>query len=686
MAMDEGSVSEFVSKIGEVFSQDGRLQKKIPGFLSREGQVAFAQTIADALENRGTAVLEAGTGTGKTFGYLVPVLLSGRRAIVSTAGKTLQEQLFKKDIPALEKALGIHVRAKLLKGRANYICLKRLKNARVTGLPTAAAFNDLRLIEAFASSTTTGDRSEVHGVAEDSVIWPFVTSTRENCNAQKCPYAEDCFLSRARQEAKEAEVVVVNHHLFLSAMAIKGEVNAEILPESDVVIFDEAHKLPEIGASFFSTGFSIRTTLDVLKEIRSITLSRHRTELGKEASWEKLYDASRDGLHDFRLELEATGVCEGEAFNIAKLSGIEKTAEPLNLACIALENLVHCVELVDADDEDLKAQRETLTEYIDLMNLWVGALKNPKTPARDSKGHPYVRWIENTGHDIRLTQTPLSFSEDFACMMDQLPNTAWIFTSATLATGEGDFTHFIDELGLSKAKSQAWESPFNFPEQALLYIPQGMPRPTGADKDEFIAKLIDASWPVIDLLEGKTLFLCTSREAMRLAADFLRERIQVNARDYDVYVQGEDARNTLLAKFRESAHAILIATMGFWEGIDIKGEALSLVIIDKIPFAPKDDPVLEARCEWIREEGGEPFRAHQIPMAAIALKQGVGRLIRSEKDRGILIVGDTRIIPRKLSPDGSNYGNLLLSSLPKFTQTRSLERVFDFWLHPESWR
>ena len=319
------------------------------------------------------------------------------------------------------------------------------------------------------------------------------------------------------------------------------------------------------------------------------------------------------------------------------------------------------------------------------MNHWVGALKNPKAPAKDSKGHPYVRWIENTGHDMRLTQTPLSFAEDFARMMDEFPNTAWIFTSATLATGNGDFTHFVDELGLTKAKAQAWESPFNFPEQALLYIPEGLPRPTGLDKEGFIRELTEASWPIIDLLEGKTLLLCTSREAMLYAADFLREKILANSRDYDVFVQGEDARNTLLTKFRESSHAILIATMGFWEGIDIKGEALSLVIIDKIPFAPKDDPVLEARCQWIRDEGGEPFRTHQIPMAAIALKQGVGRLIRSEKDRGILIVGDTRIIPKALSFDGSNYGKLLLDSLPKFTKTRSLERVIDFWLHPETW-
>ncbi len=683
--MSGGNQSEFVLKVGEVFSQGGRLQEKISGFLSRSGQIAFAQTIAEALENRGTVVLEAGTGTGKTFGYLVPVLLSGRKAIVSTAGKTLQEQLFKKDIPALEKALGIHVRAKLLKGRANYICLKRLKNARVTGLPTAAAFNDLRLIEAFALSTTTGDRSEVRGVAEDSVVWPFVTSTRENCNAQKCPYAEECFLNRARQEAKEAEVVVVNHHLFLSAMALKDEVNAEILPESDVVIFDEAHKLSEIGASFFSTAFSIHATLDVVKEIRTITMSRHRTELGKEESWEKLYDAARNGLQDFRLSLEEIGVCEGDALNIAKIPGIEKASETLNEACLALENLANRVELVDSEDDDLKANRETLTEHIDLMNHWVGALKNPKAPAKDSKGHPYVRWIENTGHDMRLTQTPLSFAEDFARMMDEFPNTAWIFTSATLATGNGDFTHFVDELGLTKAKAQAWESPFNFPEQALLYIPEGLPRPTGLDKEGFIRELTEASWPIIDLLEGKTLLLCTSREAMLYAADFLREKILANSRDYDVFVQGEDARNTLLSKFRESSHAILIATMGFWEGIDIKGEALSLVIIDKIPFAPKDDPVLEARCQWIRDEGGEPFRTHQIPMAAIALKQGVGRLIRSEKDRGVLIVGDTRIIPKALSFDGSNYGGLLLDSLPKFTKTRSLERVIDFWLHPETW-
>ena len=680
----EEEQSQFVRKIGKAFSPEGRLASKSPGFVSRPGQIAFAQSVAAALEKRDIAVLEAGTGTGKTYGYLVPVLMSGKKAIVSTAGKTLQEQLFKKDIPALEAALGIHVTAKLLKGRANYICLKRMKEARVTGLPSPAAFADLKRIEAFAVETSTGDRAEVKGVAEDSVIWPFVTSTRENCNAQKCPFAERCFVNRARQEAKDAEVVVVNHHLFLSAMAVRDQSATEMLPESDIVIFDEAHKLAEIGSSFFSEELSTRAVGDIYKDIRRMTMSRHRQALKKEKeTWETLYDEARNLLLDFILELDNLGVLEGTSVNIAKVENIASAQEPLSKARRAATKLADRVELVMEDDEDLKGSHALLTDAIDLMAHWEKALKKPEDLVRDASGKPYVRWLERTSRDLRLKQTPLSFAEDFSRMIQNLPYTAWVFTSATLATGKDDFTHFLKELGLEDAEAKAWQSPFDFENQALLYIPPDMPNPN--DKVLFTERLVDAAWPIIDMLKGRTLFLCTSRQAMVLAAESLRERIQDNARAYEVYVQNEDSRHNLLTKFRAADHAILVATMGFWEGIDIKGEALSLVVIDKIPFAPKDDPVLEARCQWIRKEGGNPFHDHQVPLAAIALKQGVGRLIRSETDRGILIVGDTRIIPRSMAPDGSNYGSMLIESIPNFSKTRYLERAIDFWLHPGTW-
>ena len=680
----EEEQSQFVRKIGKAFSPEGRLALRSPGFVSRPGQIAFAQSVAAALEKRDIAVLEAGTGTGKTYGYLVPVLMSGKKAIVSTAGKTLQEQLFKKDIPALEAALGIHVTAKLLKGRANYICLKRMKEARVTGLPSPAAFADLKRIEAFAVETSTGDRAEVKGVAEDSVIWPFVTSTRENCNAQKCPFAERCFVNRARQEAKDAEIVVVNHHLFLSAMAVRDQSATEMLPESDIVIFDEAHKLAEIGSSFFSEELSTRAVGDIYKDIRRMTMSRHRQALKKEKeSWETLYDEARNLLLDFILELDNLGVLEGTSVNIAKVENIASAQEPLSKARRAATKLADRVELVMEDDEDLKGSHALLTDAIDLMAHWEKALKKPEELVRDASGKAYVRWIERTSHDLRLKQTPLSFAEDFSRMIQNLPYTAWVFTSATLATGKDDFTHFLKELGLEDAEAKAWQSPFDFPNQALLYIPPDMPNPN--DKVLFTERLVDAAWPIIDMLKGRTLFLCTSRQAMVLAAESLRERIQDNARAYEVYVQNEDSRHNLLTKFRAADHAILVATMDFWEGIDIKGEALSLVVIDKIPFAPKDDPVLEARCQWIRKEGGNPFHDHQVPLAAIALKQGVGRLIRSETDRGILIVGDTRIIPRSMAPDGSNYGSMLIESIPNFSKTRYLERAIDFWLHPGTW-
>lgn len=678
---EQGENSLFVQEVGECFSSQGRLAKRQPGFRSRPSQIQYAQTVAQALENSETVVLEAGTGTGKTFGYLVPVLLSGRKAIVSTAGKTLQEQLFKKDIPALEASLGIRVTVKLLKGRANYICLRRLKTVRETGLPTAAAFEDLKKIEIFAATDPTGDRAGVTGVAEDSVVWPFVTSSRESCSGQKCPFAEKCFINKARQEAKEAEVVVVNHHLFLSAMAIKDESDADMLPKSDVIVLDEAHKLPEIGADFFGEEFSTRAVLELLKDIRRITLSRHKQALADKTSWEELYDSAKNPLQDFVIKLDQLGVLEGEAFNIANVKEIESSVPLLEDAYAAAVQLADSIEAVSADDEDLTALHENLVFCTGLMKEWCEVLKAPKDLVTDKDGNPGVRWVSHSMRDIRLRRTPLSFAQDFSRLMHSRPNTAWVFTSATLATGKGNFSHFLGELGLGSVLAKSWSSPFDFPNQAILYVPDGIPAPVGPEKAPFIERLVEECWPVIDLMKGKTLFLCTSRRAMQIAADALRDRIEANRRDYVVYVQNEDSRRNLLQQFRENANSILVATMGFWEGIDIKGEALSLVVIDKLPFAPKDDPVLEARCRWIRSEGGNPFVSHQIPLAAIALKQGAGRLIRSETDRGVLIVGDARIIPGS----GSRYGSLFLSSLPDFSRTRKLSRVLDFWLHPNDW-
>lgn len=672
--------SDFVREVGACFAPGGRLSRKCPGFVSRPSQVAFAQIVARTLENRETAVLEAGTGTGKTFAYLTPILLSGRKAIVSTAGKTLQEQLFNKDFPALEAALGVHVTVKLLKGRANYICLRRLKNVRQMGLPTKQAFDDLRKIERFAAVDSTGDRAGVKGVPEDSVIWSYVTSSRENCSAQKCPYAADCFVNKARQQARDAQVVVVNHHLFLSAACVKEASDNRMLPDADIVIFDEAHKLPEIGSHFFGQELSSSAVFDQLQEVRRITISRHRHALDKNLTWEELYESARDALQDFVLKLDELGIHEGESQNVASVKDIQSAVPLLAQARQALDTLNAHLEPLSQDDDDLNVSYSMLSESADLMRRWEKAFEAPQALVRDESGKPCVRWISRAGRDVRLCQTPLSFAQDFASLMAQSPNTAWVFTSATLATGKSDFSHFLNELGLNEVFSQAWESPFDFSNQALLYIPRDMPSPVSCDKTLFIERLVKESWPVIDLLQGRTLFLCTSRQAMRLVAAQLRERIASNKRPYTVYVQNEDSRHNLLTRFRDNPQSVLVATMGFWEGIDIKGEGLSLVIIDKLPFAPKDDPVLEARCRYIASEGGDAFFSHQIPLAAISLKQGVGRLIRSETDRGILIVGDVRLIPGV-----SRYARHFMTSLPDFVRTREISRVLDFWQHPDDW-
>ncbi len=682
------SSSDFVQQVEKLFAENGPLSRATSGYVRREGQVAFARTVARAIESGSTEVVEAGTGTGKTFAYLTPALVAGVKVIVSTAGKPLQDQLFHKDLPAVESALGIHASASVLKGRANYICKYRLANTLAEGmLPSPQAVKSLKKIKIFSETDIIGDRANLAGVPADDPVWPYVTSTRDNClGPQKCPFKEDCFVYNARKAAKASDVVIVNHHLYLSSLSIKdNDPDAEMLPQAQLVIIDEAHKLPEIASNFFGSEISTFAVKDTMREIKRRTLSKFKTRAPKETNWDKLTDAPVHILMDMGMWFHEIGLHEGDAKKLPDIAHVEDGASFLADAADAIERLYKAIEPLVSEDEEIANLAEVSLAMKEELSRWSLSLKQPNAVGKTDSGVPVVRWIARTATEARFHETPLSIAQDLARLRNSQTETAWVMTSATLATGNNDFSHFLSETGLAdQANTHVWKSPFDYPEQAMLYVPSGMPDPKKVDRDDFIDRLIRESWPVIDMVGGRTFVLCTSYRAMQRATDVLRSYVTENGRDYSVYMQGEDSRRTILDKYRRDGNAILVGSMSFWEGIDIKGENLSVVVIDKLPFAPVGDPVLEAKSKWIEEQGGKPFFDHQIPLAAIALKQGTGRLIRSETDRGILIIGDPRVLPK--GAGGSNYGEIFLSSLPSYSRTRRLERVIDFWEHPDSWQ
>lgn len=672
--------SLFERQVLAQFEPGGALSGATDHFVTRPGQMAFARAVSRTIESRGTAVIEAGTGTGKTFAYMTPALISGCKVIVSTAGKSLQDQLFEKDIPAVKHVLKNNAKVALLKGRSNYLCLHRLDLTIAEGLlKTRTAVDDLATIKIFAQTTKDGDCTRIRGVPEDSAVWPAVTSTKENCLAKRCRYYDKCFVNKARQQAKDADIVVVNHHLFLSAMAddtpgIPEDVR--LLPSADVVIFDEAHKLPEIASNFFGAELSTWSIRNVVREMKVVLMSKLKSYQPKNRTWDELTDAVLHLVDDFVLSVDQAGVLEGDSRNILEVADLSECVKRLEALRVALKELLGAVEGLTEENEDIAQHMEVADAISADLALWVAWLGKGAELIENEA--PVVRWISRSRNDVRLNETPLNIADSFAKMRDNHDSSAWIFTSATIATDKADFSHFVNQMGLADASTYAWASPFDYPRQAMLYVPQNMPNPKGCDRDEYIRALIRESWPVIDLLAGRTFILCTSYQAMNMASEELRDFIDANDRDYTVFVQGEDSRQHLLDKFRTTPNSILIATMSFWEGIDIKGERLSLVVIDKLPFAPQGDPVLSARCKWIEKQGKNSFQTYQIPLAAIALKQGAGRLIRSENDRGILIVGDTRIIP-----NASSYGARFLNSLPDYVRTRKLQRVLDFWRYPD---
>ena len=636
--------------LNDVFAPDGLLAGNIPGYRLRPQQLEMAGRIAAAMAENRVLVAEAGTGTGKTFAYLVPALLSGGKVIVSTGTRNLQDQLFARDIPTVRQALASPVRVALLKGRANYVChyhLERsLGDGRFLSREDAA---DAQRIARFAKRTQTGDKSECGEVAENSPVWAMATSTRENCLGQGCPHNKECFVLAARREALAADLVVVNHHLFFADVMLRDEGVAELLPACNAVIFDEAHQLPETASLFFGENVSTAQVVDLARDTRAEGLASARDCLDLPT----LCGVVEKAAKDLRLTLPV----EPARFSLKQIEARMGFDNALVGLIRELESLGALLETQAPRSEGLENCWRRAVELTARLRAW------QKGDAAD-----YVRWGETYTLSLQLNATPLAVAGIMKKQMGGHPR-AWVFTSATLAM-QKDFSHYCGEMGLEDAESACWESPFDYGRQALLYAPTGLPDPNHYAYSEAV---VEAAFPVVEASGGRAFFLCTSLRAMRRTRELLQERLERVGLDLPLLVQGEGGKNELLERFRRLGNAILVGSQSFWEGVDVRGEALSLVVIDKLPFAPPDDPVLAARIERMKQEGRNAFMDYQLPRAVISVKQGAGRLIRDETDRGVLMICDPRLIAK-------HYGKRIWRSLPPMKRTRDLDEVLAFFV------
>jgi ATP-dependent DNA helicase DinG len=643
-----------IPDLSRVFAADGPLAAAVPGFRARDQQREMAERILEAIVDNRVLVAEAGTGTGKTFAYLAPALLSGGKIIISTGTRTLQDQLFARDLPTVRDALKLPVTTALLKGRANYVCPYHLERNRRDGrFLTAQDAADLRAIARFAQITHSGDRGECTDVREDSGAWLAATSSRDNCLGQDCPDIKKCFVLQARRAAMEADVVVVNHHLFFADLMLKDEGMGELLPSCNTVIFDEAHQLPETASLFFGESVSTSQALELARDTRSETIAAARDCVALIDETRALEKATKD----FRLAFGP----EPAKLSAAQAAQREEFAPQLTAFAGALARLDALL--------DTQAERsEGLASCLRRTRALAAQLENWRNPGG---AEDMVRWVEVFTHAVTLNATPLDVASLFKRQLSGGHPRAWIFTSATLAIG-ADLGHYCREIGITGLEpaplSGVWGSPFNYGEQALLYAPIGMPNPNSPHYAEAVARV---ALPLIRAARGRAFVLCTSLRAMRriheLLAEGLRQSVGQNEGEEQeplpLLLQGEGSRTELLERFRRLGNAVLVASQSFWEGVDVPGDALSLVIIDKLPFAPPDDPVFAARVEHMEKQGMNPFLHYQLPRAVINMKQGAGRLIRSERDRGLLCICDPRMI-------GKSYGKAVWRSLPPMRRSR----------------
>ncbi len=627
--------------------ESGPFVARIPGFAPRAEQQAMARAVEAAIADGQTLVCEAGTGTGKTFAYLVPALRSERRVIISTGTRNLQDQLFHRDLPMVRDALGVSVRAVLLKGRANYLCLHRLATTLADGrFPTRAQAAQLQAVSAWSRRTRSGDIAELEEIPENWPAWPRVTSTADNCLSQECPSFTECFLHRARRAAQEADVVVVNHHLLFADMTLKEQGFGELLPEAEVVIVDEAHQLPATAMSYFGQQLTSRQLTELARDSRA-----ERVRDAPEASdLEPRIDALEKAVRDFRLAFGAEprrGAWERER------GALEPALAELRGSLDALGGALRGQAARGKGLESCWRRAEELTERL----AWVGGEAQAG----------WVRWFELSARGFALHATPLDVSEAFQAHM-LAAQRVWVFTSATLAV-DGAFEHFAEGLGLETYGAERWGSPFDYARQSLLYLPSGLPDPASPG---YTARVVEVAREVVEASRGRAFLLFTSHRALREAAERLSEELP-----YPLLVQGEAPKLELLRRFRAAGNAVLLGTNSFWEGVDVRGEALSCVVIDRLPFASPGDPVTEARIAELRAEGHNPFLDYQLPQAVLALKQGAGRLIRDSSDRGVLVLCDPRLRAR-------SYGRAFLASLPPMPLTDDPDQVRRFYTEPDS--
>ena len=638
-------MSDLKQASAQLLDSGGPFESVLPGFAPRQEQLQLAVAIENTIVTGGTLVAEAGTGIGKTLSYLVPVLKGRERTIISTGTKTLQDQLYFRDLPMVKKALGSTLKTALLKGRANYLCLYRMEQARKDGrLPSRESITELEAIRQWAPSSVDGDLSISSVIADDSELWPMVTSTADNCLASDCPDFEKCFVALARSEAQSADVVVVNHHLLFADMAIKHGGFGEVLPGASVFIVDEAHHAPETASQFFSSSLSTRQISDLCRDV----LAEAAETSGGIATVRDEVAHCRQIIKEFQLACHDNLEDRGTWDEMLDRSEIISALQALDAAVAGLKPVL---EPLQGASRGLDACLQRLAEiqaHFDHLDKAV-----PDTE---------VRWFERRGQGVSIHTTPLDISKLFSGYCEQL-DAAWVFTSATLSVN-GGFDHFVRQLGLEDAETLNLDSPFDYENHALLWLPGDLPEPR---EPSFVPELLRQVRPVLEASKGRAFMLFTSHRALRQAAELLTGTI-----DHPLFVQGEMPRSMLLEAFRDSGDGILLGSASFWGGVDVMGEALSLVIIDKLPFAPPNDPVMVARSNQLRQHGGNPFMELFLPQAVIALKQGAGRLIRDVNDRGVLVICD-----RRLNTKG--YGSVFLESLPPMKQTPDRDQVMEFF-------
>lgn len=634
-----------------VLGASGPFAKQIPNFTVREAQVQMAGAIEDTIESKTTLLAESGTGTGKTFAYLVPALLSGKTTLVSTGTKHLQEQLFHRDIPAVLTHLNLNSKVSLLKGRSNYICLHRAAATRSDARRMdTKQLNELEILNAWLPRSKTGDIADLSEVPEDSRLWPSVTSTIDNCIGSNCSYFEDCYVNKARKAALDSDVVVVNHHLFFADKSLKDDGFGALLPEVNTVIFDEAHQIPDIASNFLGKSFSSWQVMELVADTRAAEL--------KEKSLIKSLIPEADALDkltaDYRLSL---------GLNERRISWFELIDETPNLPKKLSALAAKLTRFSDLLEEAAVAGEAMTRCYERALEL---AQECERIAAGDGQ-EDVVRWVEISRRTFRIHETPLNIGTELSHYFGNNKQ-ARVFTSATLSV-DGDFNHFQQLAGLAgDCREETWDSPFDYFNQAVLYVPEGLPAPKD---DGFADAVFDKVLPVITASDGGAFVLFTSFRVMQQFEERLYNYGKESGNEFNVLTQGDTTKRELLREFTEKDKSVLLGTMSFWEGVDVPGDALRCVIIDKLPFESPFDPVIKARLNAMQDAGDNPFMNYQVPRAVITLRQGAGRLIRSSQDKGVLMICDGRIRT-------THYGRKFLNSLPEMRRTADGAKICAF--------